>query len=629
MLSRKLAAGALALTLLLSACTSTTPSQTEAPTQAPASTQAQNEAAENTENGQGKFVAGTYTASTMGNNGTLQVSVTFSEDEILSIELDECVETVGLGTAAIEKMSEQITTNQSLNVDTVTGATYTSGAFLTAVIDCVKQAQGDVDALRAAPIEEAPATQEEISCDLVVVGGGSAGMIAAIRAAEAGLDVVILEKMVYTGGASMIAGGNMVIAGSQYQKDKGVTDDTPQSLIEDLKANGSNLNDTLLLGLYAENIGSTVDWAMEKVGLAFVDADLIYGAEYTHDRQAALLGGAAGYAQTLRTALDATNAKLMLETKAEKLIVEDGAVTGVEATASNGSTYTIKAKSVILATGGYGNNVDMLTEELQKVLYYGPMSSTGDGQLMAQEVNAKFELMEYGKSYPNGVEVAQRIGKSTIYGNLAAFDISAILINKGGERVVNERASNRTILNAQLAAEGQQLYLFMDAASYDAFSNNLSKNSITKEDLERWLANNGSTTPVLVKGDSIEEVASIIGIDSATLQATVDKYNGFVQSGEDQDFGRLPSFMTAEIGAGPYYIVEQKPRFATTMGSLMTTESLQVLNESGEPIPNLYAAGEIVNGVHGDDSASGANLGWALTSGRLAADGVIAAQAQQ
>ncbi|HWQ51404.1 MAG TPA: FAD-dependent oxidoreductase [Terriglobales bacterium] len=572
------------------------------------------------------YTPGTYTATTMGNNGPLTVSMTFTKGAIERITVDESVETLGLGAAAIDKLSALITGNQSLDVDLVSGATYSSGAFLSVVTDCVEQAGGDVSALKAVPLQLPPATKEELSADLVIVGAGSAGMTAACRAAQAGLDVIVLEKMAFAGGASMIAGGGMVLSGSQYQKDKGVTDDSPESMMEDFRKNGNSKNDPLLLRLYAENVGSTVDWAMEKMNLKFVDEELSYAPEYSYNRLANILGGASGYGETLRNALASSGAKLMLETRADELIVENGAVTGVKATASNGSTYTIRAKSTLLATGGYGNAPEMLQGGLETVLYYGPMSSTGDGQKMAQSVNAKFQLLEYGKMYPNGVEVAKRIGKSTIYGNYAAFNLSGILVNKGGERVVNERASNHTVLVAQLASQDKELFLVMDAASYEAFKSQLYKHSITQQDLDRWIGNAGKTAPVHVTAATIEEAATLAGIDPAALAATVERYNGFVKNGEDQDFGRLPDFLKSEIGAGPYYIIEQKPRFATTMGSVVTTESLQILDENEQPIPNLYAAGEMVNGVHGEDSPSGANLGWALTSGRLAADAIIAAQ---
>ena len=120
---------------------------------------------------------------------------------------------------------------------------------------------------------------------------------------------------------------------------------------------------------------------------------------------------------------------------------------------------------MLLATGGYGNNKELLSEEMQSALYYGPASSTGDGVIMAtaDNVNAATRLMEYGKRYPNGIEVDEGIAKSTISGNIVGWTMSAILVNPEGERVVSETASNRTILEAELQQTNQMLYLLMDS----------------------------------------------------------------------------------------------------------------------------------------------------------------------
>ena len=115
------------------------------------------------------------------------------------------------------------------------------------------------------------------------------------------------------------------------------------------------------------------------------------------------------------------------------------------------------------------------------------------------------------------------------------------------------------------------------------------------------------------------------GMDANTLQNTVDTYNGYVDAGVDAAFGRPADYLKMKIGSGPYYLIEQKPRFATTMGGLVVNTSLQVMNQGGSPIGGLYAAGEVVGGVMGDDSPSGANNGWALTSGKLAAEAIAAA----
>ena len=332
-------------------------------------------------------------------------------------------------------------------------------------------------------------------------------------------------------------------------------------------------------------------------------------------------------AQHLREVISSNGAKVLLSTKVESLIVEDGKVMGVKAVDENtGVKYTIRAKKTLLATGGYGNNKSMLTPEMQKVLYYGPVSSTGDGLKMAQGLGVKTQLLQYGKRYPNGIEVAPNIAKSTIYANVGAFDQAGILVNVEGVRFVNEKASNRHILEPMLQNKNDQAYVFLDQKSWEGFYKRAPETGVSQADMDKYLANDGKSAPLFVKGATIDEVAKKAGINAEALKATVAKYNGFVKAKKDADFGRPVEYMKAEIAAeGPYYIVEQKPRFATTMGGVCTDDNLNLVKTDGTVIPNLYGAGEIVGGVMGDDSPAGANVGWALTSGRVAADAMAAA----
>ncbi|MCC8066167.1 MAG: FAD-binding protein, partial [Clostridiales bacterium] len=467
-------------------------------------------------------------------------------------------------------------------------------------------------------------TAETLDTQLVIVGGGAAVMSACLRAESLVVDVILLDKQSYLGGTIALSGGNQVVMGSQMQIDLGVTEDSVESMVDDFLANGAGLNVEELVTLYAENVGETTDWLAE-LGLSYdVDGGLHQLAEYTYDRELAYTDGGSGAASTLVDLVEATDATILLSTRATELITDDtGAVVGVIAS-SDDTEYTINAQAVLLATGGYGNNDDLLSEEMQQALYYGAASATGDGLIMAtaEGIDADTILMEYGKRYPNGIEVSEGTAKSTISGNIVGWTMSAILVNAEGNRVVNEKASNRTILEAQLEEEGQLLYLLLDEETFEAWKEAVAANGISASDIETYLSANGSTTPVFIHGDTIAEVAETAGIDPDTLQATVDRYNSFVESGVDEDFGRSADYMTMEIGDGPYYLIEQKPRFATTMGGLVVNTDLQVENTSGEVISGLYAAGEVVGGVMGDDSPSGANNGWALTSGQLAAQSI-------
>ena len=570
----------------------------------------------------GIYTPGTYTGTAAGKNGDVRVEVTFSANAIDSVKVVEHSETAGISDGAIENIPAAIVENQSLAVDTVSGATITSDAILKAVADAVAQAGGDVEALKNAAAPAGEKEAKELSADVIVVGGGGAGMAAATRLAQLGKSVILVEKSGFLGGAISVSGGNQVVMGSQLQIDNGVADDSVESMVADFEANGANKNNKEILTLFAENVGATTDWLVASCGITFEEG-LHQLGEYSHNRELAYTGGGAGFAEAMRKAVEEAGVQVLLNTKAESLIADNGTVTGVKA-ASSDADYTLTAGDVVLATGGYGANKDMLTDEMKSALYYGPASSTGEGIQMAQAVGAQTANMEYGKRYPNGIEVSEGMAKSTIAGNIVGWTMSAILVNKDGNRVVNEKASNRTILEEELKQEGGELYLLLDAETFEAWKAKLAPAGISDADIEKYLEANGTTTPVFAHGETLEEAAAAAGINADNLKATVEKYNGFVAKGSDDDFGRAATYLTKTIGEGPYYIVEQKPRFATTMGGLVINTSMQVLNEAGEPISGLYAAGENCGQVMGDDSPSGANNAWALTSGKLAADAIAA-----
>ena len=570
------------------------------------------------------YTPGTYTGVGAGKNGDITVEVTFSAEKIERITVISHSETPSLSDAAIANIPTQIVEAQSLGVDAVSGATYTSNGIVDAVADAVKQAGGDVEALKNVQIAAGEHVEEELTTDVVVVGGGGAGMSAAVRLAELGQQVILFEKASFLGGAISVSGGNQVIMGSQLQADNGVEDDSVESMVADFEANGAGKNNKEILTLFAENVGAATDWLVASCGIEF-DAGLHQLGEYSHNRELAYTGGGAGFAERMRKAVERSGATVYLSTKVESLLVEDGAVVGVKAVSTDGTKeYTVHAANVVLATGGYGNNKDMLTDKMKSALYYGPSTSTGDGIRMAEAVNAQTANMEYGKRYPNGIEVDTGIAKSTIAGNIVGWTMSAILVNADGNRVVNEKASNRTILEEELQQPGGMLYLLLDSETFEVWKTKLAPAGISEGDIEKYLAANGTTTPVFAHGETLEEAAAAAGVNAENLAVTVEKYNSFVEKGEDADFGRNASYLTMKIGAGPYYLIEQKPRFATTMGGLVVNTNMQVLNQEGSAISGLYAAGETCGQVMGDDSPSGANNAWAITSGKLAADAIAA-----
>ena len=574
--------------------------------------------------GTGSYTPGTYTGVGAGRNGDITVEVTVNENTIQAVKIVHHDETPGISDGALADIPAAIVATQSLGVDSVSGATVSSEGIVAAVADAITKAGGDVEALKNVAIAAGEHSSKELSADVVVVGGGGAGMTAAVRLAEEGKHVILFEKASFLGGAISVSGGNQVIMGSKLQAENGVTDDSVESMVADFQANGADKNNEEILTLFAENVGSATDWLVEHCGVGFAEG-LHQLGEYAHNRELAYTGGGAGFAETMRKAVADSGVEVYLSTKVESLITDNGAVVGVKAVSQDGTTdYTVSAANVVLATGGYGNNKEMLTDEMKSALYYGPATSTGEGIQMAQAVGAQTANMEYGKRYPNGIEVDTGLAKSTIAGNIAGWTMSAILVNREGNRVVNEKASNRTILETELQQTGGQLYLLLDSETFEVWKSKLSEAGISEGDIEKYLEANGTSTPVFAHGETLEEAAAAAGIDADALKATVERYNGFVAAGVDEDFGRAAAYLTMPIGDGPYYIIEQKPRFATTMGGLVVNTGMQVLDGSGNPIAGLYAAGENCGQVMGDDSPSGANNAWAITSGKLAADAIAA-----
>lgn len=456
-----------------------------------------------------KYKAGTYTGTGTGNGGTITVDVTFSDDAITNIEVVSNSETPIVAEDALESIPAAVIEYQSLGVDTCAGATASSLGIIAAISDAVEQAGGNVNELKKVPAGTTSTESVEKEADAIVIGGGGAGMSATLRLAELGQKVILVEKTYRLGGSISVSGGNQVVQGSELQAEAGVTDDSAESMIEDFQKNGENECVPELISLYANNIGETTNWLNQTLGVQYdMDGGLHNLAEYSHNRELAYKGGGAEATRTLKADLAAsTNAEVMLDTTAKELIVENGKVCGVKATGKDGTSYTIKADNVVLATGGYGNADQYLSESLKNSLYYGLMTSTGDGldMALASDVDAATIYMDYAKLYPNGVETSPGRAKSTIDGNLLVWKKSAILVSPEGERVVNEHASNHDILEVELEQQDQMLYLLMDQANYDVWSSKLANTGFNEDAVKGYLEANGTSDPIFAHADTIED----------------------------------------------------------------------------------------------------------------------------
>ena len=577
------------------------------------------------------YTAGVYTAQANGNNGPVTVEVEVSDAEILSVKVTEHAETAGLSDTPIERIPAKIVEGQTLAVDTVSGATNTSNAILKAAEDALAQAGADIEALKAVQEKDETAGETaERHVQALVIGAGGSGLAAAITLQERGIETLVVDKMANAGGATALTGALINGGCSKQQAERGVTDDV-QTMFMDAMVYGSFQNDARMTWLMVNNTGDSVDWLHDTVGVEFEEA-INHFPEHTNDRAFYPKGKQPGYLTgTMEQHYLSNGGELLLETRAQHLLTEDGRVIGASCSTADG-TLNIYADVTLLATGGYGASVALRPADQMGTLFYGASASTGDGIIMAEEVGAMPHYMQYLKSYPQGIEKPLDGGNitadgTTFRGNayispLASQAVTlndgAIYVNVEGERCMNENMDFVSIKKVTQKQTDMTVYLVMDQKGYDKWMGMMEVSAgLTPEIVAPWLdADDGK--PVFRKGATVEEAAAKAGIDAEKLSATVAHFNEMVASGKDDDFGRAEMSVGLDSD-GPIYIVEQRLRMATSLGGLKTSTSFEVYDENEQAIDGLYACGEVIGGVHGDESMPSNCVAWAVTSGRLAA----------
>ena len=577
------------------------------------------------------YTAGVYTAQANGNNGPVTVEVEVSDAEILSVKVTEHAETAGLSDTPIERIPAKIVEGQTLAVDTVSGATNTSNAILKAAEDALAQAGADIEALKAVQEKDETAGETaERHVQALVIGAGGSGLAAAITLQEQGIETLVVDKMANAGGATALTGALINGGCSKQQAERGVTDDV-QTMFMDAMVYGSFQNDARMTWLMVNNTGDSVDWLHDTVGVEFEEA-INHFPEHTNDRAFYPKGKLPGYLTgTMEQHYLSNGGELLLETRAQHLLTEDGRVIGASCSTADG-TLNIYADVTLLATGGYGASVALRPTDQMGTLFYGASASTGDGIIMAEEVGAMTHYMQYLKSYPQGIEKPLDGGNitadgTTFRGNayispLASQAVTlndgAIYVNVEGERCMNENMDFVSIKKVTQKQTDMTVYLVMDQKGYDNWMGMMEVSAgLTQEIVAPWLdADDGK--PVFRKGATVEEAAAKAGIDAEKLSATVAHFNEMVASGKDDDFGRAEMSVGLDSD-GPIYIVEQRLRMATSLGGLKTSTSFEVYDENEQAIDGLYACGEVIGGVHGDESMPSNCVAWAVTSGRLAA----------
>lgn len=525
------------------------------------------------------MTAGTYTATAQGHNGAMTVEVTVGETQITSIKVVDHKETYGIGYGSfynpVEKLPSQMVEQQTVQVDSISAATVTSNAIKAAVRDCLTQAGAPESAFaEAAPAFDA--CEPEYAVDVVVVGGGAAGLTAANTALDAGKRVLLVEKMGITGGSTVTSGGNIFGAATTAQKESGILDDTPEALYAFLMSyDEDNLLNADMVKDYAFGIADDLDY-LDANG---VDVNFVVTAaapltpnrlHLTSEINAITNGIGGGITVPLTEKVVEKGGSILFATKAETLLTDEtGKVTGVEAVDSRGEAVRIHADAVILTTGGYCMNPELTA----RFGYFNPIfsaavSSTGDGLAMASAVGAKvFDSESMQLQY---VDFKTGETGSTAFG---------LVVDINGHRLTNEYAYQS--VNADP---------FKRAGSYANYYITATTDGVCAEPYPT--VQYGVTVDGVAKASTIEELAALINVSPDELRATVDRYNASCAKGEDEEFGKPAEYMIPVEG-DTYYAFARYPVSSATFGGLVIDGNGRVLNENGQTIPGLYAAGEL------------------------------------
>ena len=525
------------------------------------------------------YTAGTYTATVKGHKGQITGEVTFDANKIVSINITSCGDTYGIAygmdTTPVETLTKKIVETQSLGVDVVTGATVSSNAIIAIVADCATQAGADADDLKLVKVAKDAAKDATYDVDVVVVGAGVAGLSAAISASENGANVLLVEKQSIVGGATTYSGGKLLAAGTDVQKEANMTDDADTMFAYLKSVGGDYLNDEKVKA-FTDNALAVYNW-MVKLGVMIHDVEPIHSSltpwrvhNTTNEEGRAGGGMTDGWGGNIIVPLykhwNGLNGETLYDTTVNEIVMKDGKAVGVKAVKADGSVVTVNADDVIIATGGYARNAEMVSTYGQDFPYYVtsvPAGNMGDGITMVEKAGGQV-------SFDNP---AVQTVFLNFYTGVGINEEPGLIVNHEGKRVANEYSYQYHVSDA-LAASGATHAWYITTA-----------NEPTP------YVQYGMTLDSTLKASSIEELAGLMGVDAATLKATVDRYNTLSKNGNDEDFGKPAQYMYA-IEGETYYALQMLPNVTVTFNGIVTDINSQVLDANGNPIDGLYAAGE-------------------------------------
>jgi fumarate reductase flavoprotein subunit len=640
---------ATAVSMLAAGCSQGTGSTVESTTETTATTASAETTSASSDSAETGYKAGTYTATAQGNNGDVTVEVVFSDSAIESVVVKEHGETAGISDGALEKIPAEITSQQSLNIDAVTGATNTSKAILAAVEDCVNQAGGDAQALLTKAAAEKQGVDEEMTTQIVVVGGGASGTAAALQAAQSGSDVVVVEMTAAPAGQGTMAGGLFATYSTQ-QMEAGEQCDNSWIYDQFVTTGNYQVNGGLLSKIIQMS-GSTVDWLIEN-GCKLTLTHAGSGSYLDHTSQpfdtlhGYTEGGTAGIT-ALHASIVENGGTILYNTKATELIMEEGKAAGIKCEKEDGGILTIHADAVILATGGFGGNEEKVEETFGEGFGVSRVATNiGTGIEMAISAGAdasydKAITMHYGLS---------RGGTAWTTALNSALLNPYLHVDVDGNRFMNEEMfifepiKSSNVIKSLPQRKAYELFdsTMIDivkeqgyAGITDLFAGELAEDPTLFVEVGNTVDTGkryeDSHTPTdimpaiedaiaagkIVTAESPEEMAEKLGMTH--LAETIERYNELCDQGEDTDQFKSSKYL--DKLEGTLYAVEITPSvFLGTLGGVEINQNCEVINSDGKAIPGLYAAGSDTSGVYGNTYVyfEGGTLGYAYNSGRLA-----------
>ena len=567
------------------------------------------------------YTPGTYSSDAMGHNAPFTVNVTFTDYALSDIDTDGNLETIGVGKLALARLGDEIVKNQSLNVDGLTGASISSAALLGAVRDCAEQA-GDTVLLDATPTAQQE-PDEVYDTDVCVVGAGGAGFAAAIAAAQAGANVVVLEKCSIDGGSTNVSEGALNAVDPERQEPQGI-EDSIDTFYQTTIDGGHGTGNPELVEYLVNNALDSVHW-LEDLGVRFKDEVGSATGSLGQRSHYPYTPSGNTYIRSFEDfqAAHADQLLVLNDVQATDLILDDaGAVVGVKGLFKGDHEVTVNAKAVIIATGGFGANVEyrqsvndgvwkeVVLDETIGCTNIQPCAQ-GEGLKLAEQAGAELINLSDIQLHPCGTP------GTGLMEDIRTSGRNRIFVNESGDRFVNEGAERDTLCKAIFAQPDSTYFIVVNKLRYPD---------------PDWVDGNGATVANMIArghvvgADTVEELAEATGMDAAKLQASIDAYNAVVRGEAEDEFGfTADNTADAEMTEGPWYACQKVPTVHHTMGGIRIDVNAQACDADGEPIPGLFACGEVTGGIHGENRLGGNAIADCMTFGRAAGANAAAA----